>query len=197
MKLVLATRNKHKIKEIKQILKIRNLKILSMLDFEKSPRVKEDKPTFKGNAIKKARAFSKYFSMPALADDSGLVIKALKGAPGVKSARFAGPNATKEKLCNKTLRLMKNIPKSKRNAKFVCCMALVFPSGKSKIVQGEVRGSIGYKIIGRNGFGYDQIFIPSNYKKTFGQMKSSLKNKLSHRARALKKLKTGFPIKYF
>jgi len=190
MKLILATRNKHKIKEIKQILKPLKIKVYSMNDFDAVPRVKEDKKTFQGNAVKKAKAFARKFSMPALADDSGLQIKALKGSPGVRSARFAGANPTKEKLCVKVLKLLKALPKSGRLARFVCVMAVVFPSGRTKIVEGEVKGGIGFKMSGRNGFGYDPIFIPNGRKKTFAQMNSKAKNRISHRGRALKKLKS-------
>jgi len=187
MKLILATRNKHKIQEIKAILRSLSVKVLSMLDFEGVPRVKEDGNTFKSNAIKKAKAFSKKFSIPAVADDSGLEIKALRGAPGVRSARFAGPNSTKEKLCGKVLRLMKDVPPSKRNARFVCNIAASLPTGKVKVVEGTVNGRIAFEMRGSKGFGYDPIFIPKGYKKTFAEMKPSMKNRLSHRGRALKK----------
>jgi len=190
MKIVLATRNRHKIREIKQILRSLPVKVFSMLDFSYAPSVKEDKPTFRGNAVKKAARFSKYFGMPALADDSGLEVKALKGAPGVRSARFAGPNPTVEKLCAKVLRLLKGTPASGRAARFVCCIALVDPSGRTRVFEGEVRGKIGLEMKGSNGFGYDPIFVPRGHRKTFAEMKSSAKNRLSHRAKALKKLKT-------
>jgi XTP/dITP diphosphohydrolase len=189
MKLILATRNKHKIREIKQILKSPRIAILSMLDFKSAPKVKEDGSTFKQNALKKASAFAEKFSLPAISDDSGLEIKSLKGAPGVRSARFAGPNSTKEKLCRKVLKLMKDVPASGRVARFVCSLAIVLPNGRTKVVEGIVSGRISREMKGANGFGYDPIFIPRGYKKTFAEMKPAMKNRLSHRGRALKKAK--------
>lgn len=189
MKLVLATRNTDKIREIKDILRPLPLKVLSMLDFKSVPAVREDGETFARNAVKKAKVFCKVFSLPALADDSGLEVKALEGAPGVLSARFAGPNSTKEKLCKKVLKLLKGTPPSKRSARFVCDIAIAFPDGDIKVVGGRVEGRISSEMRGQNGFGYDPIFVPRGYKKTFAQMKPAVKNRLSHRARALKKAK--------
>lgn len=193
MKLVLATKNKHKIKEIKNILGKSRIEILSMLDLPEAPDVKENKKTFRENAVKKAIAFAKAFSMPALADDSGLEIRYLKGQPGVRSARFAGPKATKEKLCKKVLRLMKDVPSGKRGARFVCNIAVALPEGKIRVVVGEVRGRIGLKMKGVSGFGYDPIFIPDGYNKTFAQMKPAAKDRLSHRGRALRKASMFLP----
>ncbi len=189
MELILATQNQHKIREIKQILRGLPVKIYSMLDFDKVPDVKESGKTFKENSIKKAGAFANSFSMPALADDSGLEIKALKGAPGIRSARFAGPDSTKEKLCKKVLKLMKNVPSSNRSARFVCSIAFVTTAGEVWVAEGCVYGRIGFEMSGGNGFGYDPIFIPRGYKKTFAQMNALTKNRLSHRARALYKMR--------
>ena len=189
MELILATRNKHKIKEIKDILKSLPVKIYSMLDFKTAPKIKEDGRTFRQNAVKKAKAFSRFFSLPAVADDSGLEVKALGGAPGVRSARFAGPGSIKRKLCAKVLKLMEGVPPSKRGARFVCIIAIALPGSKVKIVEGVVRGRIAMEMRGRYGFGYDPIFIPKGYRKTFAQMKPQMKNRLSHRAEALNKVK--------
>ncbi len=163
--------------------------ILSMLDFKRTPLVKENGSTFKQNAVKKASAFSRFFSLPAMADDSGLEVKSLGGAPGVRSARFAGPGSTKKKLCAKVLKLMEGVPPSKRGARFVCSIAITLPGGKVKVVEGVVAGRITMEMRGRCGFGYDPIFIPKGYKKTFAQMKPQMKNRLSHRAKALNKVR--------
>jgi len=189
MKLVLATKNKDKIREMKDILRAMPVKVLSMLDLGRVPDVKEDKRTFRDNAVKKAVAFSKRFSLTSVADDSGLHVDFLKGAPGVRSARFAGQNATKEMLCNKVLKLLKDVPSPKRTARFVCNVALALPEGKVRVLEGIVEGRIASEMRGKNGFGYDAIFVPRGHKRTFAQMKPTMKNRLSHRAKALKKLK--------
>ena len=189
MNIVLATANKHKIDEIKHMLSGTNVTVLSMLDRARVPKVREDGRTFKENAVKKAWAFTKRFGLTALADDSGLEVKALHGAPGVRSARFAGPHSTKGRLCAKILKLLKDVPASKRGARFVCDIAICLPSGRVRVVEGTVNGRIDFGMRGENGFGYDPIFVPTGYKKTFAQMVPSMKNKLSHRGRALKKAK--------
>ncbi|MBU1021998.1 MAG: non-canonical purine NTP pyrophosphatase, partial [Candidatus Margulisbacteria bacterium] len=122
-----------------------------------------------------------------MGDDSGLMVDYLKGAPGIKSARYAGPNPTKEKLCKKLLKNMQGA--KKRSAKFVCCVAIAWPDGKTKIIKGEVRGRIINEMRGQHGFGYDPVFVPLGYSKTFAEMKPSFKNKISHRAKAFRKVK--------
>ena len=190
---ILATFNRHKTREIHKILKV---KLRCLADFYPPLKIIENGKTFEENAIKKARAAAQKYKMPALADDSGLMVDCLGGEPGVKSARYAGPHPTKEKLCRKLLR---EIHKAKGrelfavcrkpSAKFVCCVAVVWPDGREKICRGEVKGYIINEVRGQNGFGYDPVFIPRGYKKTFAQMRSSFKNKISHRARALRKIK--------
>jgi XTP/dITP diphosphohydrolase len=189
MKIVLATRNKDKVREMKEILRAMPVKVFSMLDLGRTPNVREDKRTFRENAAKKAAAFLKFFLLPSVADDSGLEVDVLQGAPGIRSARFAGRNATKEMLCNKVLKLLKGVPPSKRTARFVCNIALALPEGKVRVLEGIVEGRIASEMRGKNGFGYDAIFVPRGHKRTFAQMKPAMKNRLSHRARALKKLK--------
>ncbi len=179
--IIVATSNKHKLKEIQKILK---LKVIS----QKS-NVKEDKITFEGNAIKKVKAVKLKPNQIAIADDSGLMVHALNGKPGVKSARFASP-PTPENLCSKLLVKLKN--KSKRSAKFVCVIAIKYSSGKIKTVKGVCQGKIIHEMRGDSGFGYDPVFVPRGYKKTFAEMKSAMKNRLSHRARALKVVKSLF-----
>lgn len=189
MKIVLATGNSDKIREIKRILNSKRLIIYSKHDFKRVPRVKEDGRTFEQNAIKKAKAFAKAFKLPAIADDSGLEVEALNGNPGIRSARFAGGNSTKEKLCRKVLRLMSGIPASGRGARFVCSVALALPGNKIYAVNGYVYGKIADRMKGENGFGYDPIFIPNGHNKTFAEMSPSMKDQLSHRARAVQKIK--------
>ncbi len=188
-KLLVATSNKHKLKEIRRILgfPISNFQI----------PVKEDGKTFEANAIKKAKAVAKKTGKTTIADDSGLMVDCLNGKPGVRSARFAFPS-TKENLCGKLLRVMRNAKpldsaRGKcvtRRAKFVCVMAIVYPSGKTKTVKGVCPGRIIHEMRGRHGFGYDPVFVPRGYKKTFAEMKPSTKNRISHRAQALRKLKS-------
>lgn len=151
-------------------------------------RVKEDQPTFEGNAAKKALTLARRFKEPAIADDSGLMVNALKGRPGIKSARYASP-PTPFNLCTKLLREMRLRSRSaKRGAKFVCVIALAHPNGKVKFFKGICQGQITKEMRGNHGFGYDPVFMPSGYKKTFAEMSPASKNKISHRARALAKL---------
>ena len=179
-KILVATGNKHKLREIRQILK--GARVLGL-----GTRVREDKPTFEGNAVKKAKALRPKVGEIAIADDSGLMVNALGGKPGVRSARFASP-ATPESLCRKLLRVMRKRG-GERSAKFVCVIAIVYPSGKVRTVKGVCFGKIIYEMRGKRGFGYDPVFVPKGYKKTFAEMKPSMKNRISHRGRALKKLK--------
>lgn len=178
MKIHLVTTNQHKLREIKQIL--------GHSVFAVQIEVTENGKTFEANALKKAKAVQLEADSVALADDSGLVVDALAGRPGVKSARFAGPNPTSEKLCTKLLRIMKG--KKNRKAAFVCTVAIVWPNGKYKIVVGKVKGRIIGEMRGEHGFGYDPVFVPSGYKKTFAQMSPVMKNRLSHRGRAFRKV---------
>ena len=180
MKILVATRNKHKLKEIRHILKGMRVEGCGV-------RVQETGKTFEANAIKKARAVAKKDGCIAIADDSGLMVDCLGGRPGVKSARFASP-PTPENLCSKLLRVMR-WRGAKRGASFVCVIAVVYPSGKVRTVKGICRGKIIHEMRGKRGFGYDPVFVPKGYKKTFAEMKPAMKNRISHRAKALRKLK--------
>lgn len=179
IRFLVATSNTHKLREISHILK-------SPVSGHDS-WVKESGKTFEENAIKKAKAIAKRFGQIAIADDSGLMVNCLKGRPGVRSARFALP-PTPNNLCGKLLRVIRSRC-ANRNAKFVCAIAVAYPSGKVKVVKGIVRGRIIHEMRGKHGFGYDPVFVPAGYKKTFAEMKPSMKNRISHRARALRKLK--------
>lgn len=187
MDIIVASGNKHKIREIRSILKGLPINVVSFSDLGVFPKIRETGKTFRENAVKKAKTIARKFKKIALADDSGLVVDVLRGAPGVRSARFAGPDPTKEKLCRKLLKLMRNTKASGRKAKFVCDIAVALPNGKVKIVEGICKGKIEFEMRGRHGFGYDPVFIPEGYKKTFAEMSPSFKNKISHRAAALKK----------
>jgi XTP/dITP diphosphohydrolase len=189
MEIVLATRNKNKIEEILRIIEGLGITILSLNDFPSCPEVDEDENSFKGNAIKKAVAISNCTGKIAVSDDSGLEVYALSGAPGVKSARYAGMNANDNTNNNKLLADMKDLPPEKRGGRFVCVIALACPGGEIYSFQGTVEGRISEYPCGTMGFGYDPLFYPTGYKKTFGQMGPEEKDALSHRNEALRKLK--------
>lgn len=188
--IVIATRNKNKIKEIMALLDGMPINIFSLDDGNwQIPKIQEDGKTFKENAIKKAKTIARLTGKLTLADDSGLMVDALGGQPGVYSARFAGGDATDRENNLKLLQLMKNIPPDRRGAQFVCVIAVASPEGKVDAVEGICRGDIGYLEEGGGGFGYDPIFIPTGYNKTFAELSMSVKNKISHRGRALEKAK--------
>lgn len=186
--LILATKNSDKIIEIKSVLDNLNFKVLTFRDFENFPETKEDKKTLEGNAEKKAREIWKKFQIPALADDTGLFVDALDGAPGVFSSRFAGENVTYKQNREKLLRLMKNIPLQKRDAIFRTIIVFISQSGEKFSVKGECKGYIGFEEKGKNGFGYDKIFYVKNLDKTFAELTITEKNKISHRGIALKNI---------
>jgi XTP/dITP diphosphohydrolase len=184
VEVVVASRNRHKVREIKKILKGLKIKFLSLENFPGLPEVEEDGNSFKENALKKAREIARLTGKLTLAEDSGIEVDYLKGAPGILSARFA-PTDKKRNL--KLLKLLEGVPASKRRAGFRSSVALVNPRGWKKVVEGSCRGRISFKQRGNQGFGYDPLFIVPRYKKTFGELGYPLKNKLSHRARALEK----------
>ena len=190
MHIVLATRNKKKIEEIKRNAFDLPVAILSLDDYPNCPEVVEDKDTFEGNAVKKAVEVCGCTGMPALADDSGLEVEALGGAPGVYSARYAGGTGEGNDIKNyeKLLFELKDVSDEERSARFVCCMALAFPDGTVKTFLGYAKGSIGREPRGATGFGYDPVFIPEGHERTFAEMSGEEKDRLSHRGKALEKL---------
>lgn len=188
MKLVVATNNPHKVKEIVNILKGQNYEILSLKNFPDAPVVIEDGSTFEENAVKKSSIIAKHTGLLALADDSGLEVDVLNGEPGVKSARFAGENATDEDRNRKLLNLIRDVPESKRNARFKCAIALSNPQGDTHVVLGVCEGSIAFEPRGNKGFGYDPIFVVPCYGKTFAELGPDIKNRISHRAIALQQI---------
>ena len=187
--LVVATKNKKKLEEIKEILKIKDLKITSLADYPGSPRIIENGKTFKENAVKKAVKIARFTAKLTLGEDSGLCVDILRGKPGIYSSRFAGRN--KNDLSNnlKLLKILEGIPVKKRRAHYCCAVALADKEGLVGVVEGECSGLIGSALKGRFGFGYDPLFMIPEYKKTFAQLGPKTKHKMSHRFRALFKAK--------
>jgi XTP/dITP diphosphohydrolase len=189
MEIVLATRNKKKIEEIQRIIADLPVTILSLDNFPNCRETVEDRDTFEENAVKKAVEVCQWTGKPALADDSGLEVDALNGAPGVYSARYAGGNSGNDiRNYEKLLAELNDIPDDKRGAQFVCCMALAFPGGTIKTFFGYAKGRIGREPKGKKGFGYDPVFIPVGQERTFAEMSGEEKDHLSHRGKALEKL---------
>jgi XTP/dITP diphosphohydrolase len=188
--LVIATRNKGKTSEIKSLLSGFPVIIRNLDDFGTIPEVKEDGETFDDNAYKKAGFASKILGFPALADDSGLVVEALDGAPGVHSARYAGENASDEERCLKILNEMNG--KSNRKAAFECVISIAVPGGAALTYEARCEGIISEKLKGENGFGYDPIFYYPPLKKTFAELTQQEKNQISHRGKAFQELKEEF-----
>ncbi len=186
MILVLATNNKHKVVEIKAILRKAKIKmkVMTLDAFPKRRPTVENQPTLRGNAAKKAREVAAHTGQLALADDTGLFIHALRGRPGVYSARFAGPGCTFQDNNTKVLRLMKKVTGKKRRASFRCVAALAKPSGRVVTVEGRIDGFISTETRGEHGFGYDPIFFVPSYRKTFAELGPRIKNRISHRAKA-------------
>jgi len=188
-KLLVATKNRGKAKEIKELIGDFFDDVLSLSDFNGNINIIEDGKTFEENALKKAKTVYSLYRLPTLADDSGLEVDALDGRPGVYSARYAGDNATDEEKIKKLLEELKNIPEEKRGAQFVCVLAFIDENGRVYQTKGICRGKIGFEPKGVNGFGYDPIFIPEGYSRTFAELESDEKNRISHRAKAFEKLK--------
>lgn len=183
MKIVVATKNKGKIREIKSILNDLPCEIVSMEDMGIDVEVTEDGETFSENAKKKSVEIMKICNEITMADDSGLVVSALNGEPGVYSARYSGEHGND--LKNNLLLLENMKDKKDRSAKFVCAISVSFPNGNDFCVCGEVCGEIGYEMRGSGGFGYDKVFFLPKYKKTVAELDDDEKNKISHRAMAL------------
>jgi len=190
MILVIATRNKGKTQEIRNLLKDFPVDIKNLDDFGPIPELEEDGDTFDENAYKKASFAARILGQPALADDSGLVVEALGGAPGIHSARYAGENATDEKRCLKLLDEMKE--KSNRRAAFECVISIAVPTGAALTYEARCEGLISQNPSGSNGFGYDPVFFYPPYNKTFAQLTMEEKNRISHRGKALAELKSEF-----
>jgi len=190
--LLIATNNKGKLSEIKKLLP-KYITFYSPKDFNLIEPVENEK-TFEGNAVIKARYCAEKSKLVSLSDDSGLEVSVLNGDPGIYSARWAGKNKDFKLAIKKVYSKIKNKKKlnKKNNARFYCSLAIAFPDGAYKTFSGMVNGKISSESKGNYGFGYDPIFIPDGYKKTFGEMKADLKDKISHRYRAFNKIKRYF-----
>ncbi len=186
-RILVATQNKGKIREIKDILKDTDLEILTPDDLGMSINVEEDGKTFLENAVKKAMAWREATGIDALADDSGLEVLSLGGRPGVRSSRFAGDNATDSENVDLLLKTMEGI--NDRRARFVCEVALALVNGGIISARGEYEGTILRKPVGENGFGYDPVFLDPGTGKTFAQLSREEKNAFSHRRKALTLIK--------
>jgi XTP/dITP diphosphohydrolase len=185
--LVVATKNDKKLHELKRYLKTVKANVVSLKELKKTPRIIENKPTFRENAVKKALAVSRFTGGLTLADDSGICVKALGGAPGVKSARFAGSAKDTKANNRKMLRLLAGVPSGRRQARFVCAVAVADNGRIVKIIEEDCRGLVAFKEKGGRGFGYDPLFLIPKYGKTFGQLGLKVKDRMSHRSKALKK----------
>ena len=188
--IVAATKNRHKIREIEAITSEFGMSIISR-DEAGVPDIEvvEDGETFEENSYKKAYEIMKLCGRVTIADDSGLVVDCLDGAPGVYSARFAGIDGDDDANNRKLTELIKDVPYEERTARFVSVITMVFPDGDTVVARGEVEGHLLTEARGREGFGYDPLFVPSGYDRTFGELDPGIKNSISHRANALKELR--------
>lgn len=188
-RLVLATQNKHKAEELQAMLCDAGVEVLTLDAFPGVGAIEEDQETLEGNALKKAREVFRQTALPTLADDTGLEVDALGGEPGVRSSRFAGPTASYAENVAKLLHALDGIPPERRTARFRCVLAFVDADNVERLVEGVCHGSILEQPRGKGGFGYDPIFLPAGYDLSFAEMPMQLKNTLSHRAQALKKMR--------
>ncbi len=184
MRILIASGNEHKLREVASILTPRGFSVVGAQEVGGIPDVEEDGETFEYNARKKALACAEALDMPALADDSGLVVPALDGKPGVRSARYAGENATDEDNLKKLLSALEGI--SERHAYFVCIIACALPHQLLGTASGSVHGRIIEAPRGTNGFGYDPVFVPDGRQQTLAELTAEQKNSLSHRSEALR-----------
>ena len=191
MKLIIASNNAHKVGEIKQILGSRFEEILSLREAGVCHETIEDGDSFMANSLKKAREIVEITGCAALADDSGLCVDALGGAPGIYSARYAGVDSAELRDRANCDLLLKNLSgASDRSAHFTCAIALVYPDGREVMAEGYIHGEIIEEFRGENGFGYDPLFLPEGYNRTVAELSESEKNSISHRANALAELLT-------
>jgi XTP/dITP diphosphohydrolase len=188
--IVLATRNMGKIREFKRLLGTFPVQIKSLEDFGPIPPVVEEGETFEDNAVMKARHTARILGLPAIADDSGLEVAALGGAPGVKSARYAGEKASDDERNLKLLDALKGVVD--RSARFVCVLAIAVPRGPALLYEGICEGSITKEMQGSNGFGYDPVFYYPPFGKTFARLSVDEKNRVSHRGKAMSELREEF-----
>jgi XTP/dITP diphosphohydrolase len=187
-RVVLATNNRKKLAELRRLVvdEAPDVQVLGLADVPAYPEPVETARTFEGNALLKARACVAASGLPALADDSGLAVDVLNQMPGVRSARWAGPGASDEENNALLLRQLDDVPPAERTARFVCAMALVLPDGTEHVRLGEMRGRLGVRPAGHNGFGYDPLFVAEGNTMTNGELEPAAKDAISHRGRAVR-----------
>lgn len=186
--LMIATSNAHKVDEFKRMLEPRGIEVKSLLDLQETFEIEENGTTFEENALIKARSIAKYLNMPVISDDSGLVIDALGGAPGIHSARYLGHDTDYTTKNTIILSRLADVEGNDRSARFVCAIALVYPDGREMTFTGTFEGLIHDRIEGANGFGYDPIFYYPPFGTTSANVSDDMKNAVSHRGNALKQL---------
>jgi XTP/dITP diphosphohydrolase len=194
--IILATKNRHKLEEIQRICKDLAVEWIGLSDLSQSVEIEENGESFEENALIKARGVHRVTELPVVADDSGLIVDALNGAPGIYSSRFSGPDATTEENNALLLKKLQNVPDEKRTARFVTVAAFV-DANLEKLFRGEIEGKIIRIPRGDTGFGYDPLFQPEGYEKTFAELGEEVKNSISHRARAFNQLKQFLKEYYF
>lgn len=187
MDLVIATRNQGKLKEIRRLLEGTGIVVRGLESFDNLPDVEEDGATFADNARKKAETIAALTGLPTLADDSGLEVAALDGAPGVHSARYAGPGASDADNNAKLLAALEKVPEAARQGAFCCAMALARPGRETQLFFGRVEGRILRELRGRGGFGYDPLFLVREFGQTMAELPLETKNRISHRGQALRR----------
>lgn len=187
--LLLATHNRHKAREFQTLLTDLGIEVLTLDAFPQVGEIVEDGETLEANALKKAREVHRLTGLPSLADDTGLEVFYLNGAPGVYSARYAGPAATYADNCRKLLAVMRGVPPRRRGARFRCVLALVGWGPEELLAEGSCPGVITESERGTNGFGYDPLFLPDGFTVTYAEMDDAAKNSISHRGRASRKMK--------
>lgn len=188
VRLIAATKNKGKLEEIAQLLEQFPCDVVSMAEAGIEVNIEENGSTFEENALIKAKSVWKVIGETVIADDSGLEVDYLNGAPGIYSARYAGEGATDADRNSKLLDALEGVPSDKRTARFVCALAVVFPDGSDLMVRGTCEGYIAFEPAGSNGFGYDPLFYVPEYGMTIAQMNADIKNSISHRGNALRKM---------
>lgn len=185
MKIVMATGNQNKVREIREMLEGTDLEIVSMKEAGIDVEIVEDGTTFAENAVIKAETVCRAAGVPAIADDSGLVVDYLDGAPGIYSARFMGEDTSYDIKNAAIIEKLEGVPDEKRSARFVCDIALAFPDEETRVFEGVFEGSVAYKVAGENGFGYDPLFFVPECGCTSAELSPEVKNSMSHRGKAL------------
>ena len=189
LEIIIATRNRHKVRELARLLALRGIRWRSLAEFPQMPLIEETGRTFDANAVKKARSVARAIGALALADDSGLEVDALHGAPGIRSARFAGEPSDDRANNEKLLRVLEGMPMSRRTARYRCSLALASPTRLLAVTRGTWSGRVATHPAGHRGFGYDPIFLVPRYQRTVGQLPAGVKRRLSHRAQAADRLR--------